>query len=54
VWNPEGVLIGKFFLGHGSANMIFAGPGRLVMLAETQVYLVSLSKEIDGQDLEAL
>ncbi|KII85411.1 hypothetical protein PLICRDRAFT_115744 [Plicaturopsis crispa FD-325 SS-3] len=49
VWNPEGTLIGKFFLGTTSANMAFAGPGRLVILAETNVYLARIAA--NGFDL---
>ncbi|KAL0064547.1 hypothetical protein AAF712_008492 [Marasmius tenuissimus] len=43
VWNPTGDLIGKFFLGTTSANMVFAGDGRLVILAETAVYLAKIA-----------
>ncbi|KAJ3477050.1 hypothetical protein NLI96_g10728 [Meripilus lineatus] len=43
VWNPEGTLIGKFFLGSLSANMAFAGKGRLVIMAETNVYLAEIA-----------
>ncbi|TFK48620.1 calcium-dependent phosphotriesterase, partial [Heliocybe sulcata] len=42
VWNPEGTLIGKFFLNSTSAQMVFAGPGRLVILDETSVYLAKI------------
>ncbi|KAI0072711.1 calcium-dependent phosphotriesterase [Panus rudis PR-1116 ss-1] len=45
VWNNEGTLIGKFFLGTTSANMIFAGKGRLVILAETAIYLAEIAAE---------
>ena len=54
VWNAEGTLIGKFFLGSQSSNMIFAGKGRLVMLAETKIYLAYISGDVEGQDLESL
>ena len=43
VWNPEGTLIGKFFLGTTAANLVFAGDGRLVILAETAVYLAEIA-----------
>ncbi|KIK55506.1 hypothetical protein GYMLUDRAFT_248557 [Collybiopsis luxurians FD-317 M1] len=43
VWNPSGTLIGKFFIGTTSANFAFAGKGRLVILAETQVYLARIA-----------
>ena len=43
VWNRHGELIGKIFLGHTSANFAFAGKGRLVILAETKIYLVEFA-----------
>lgn len=43
VWNPQGILIGKFFLGANSADMVFAGKGRLVILAGTNVYLAEIA-----------
>ena len=49
MWNKEGTLIGKFFLGASSANMVFAGKGRLVIMAETNVYLAEIAAE--GLDL---
>jgi gluconolactonase len=45
VWNPKGLLIGKIFLGTTSANMVFAGKGRLVLLAETKIYLATIAAE---------
>ncbi|KAJ7604640.1 calcium-dependent phosphotriesterase [Roridomyces roridus] len=43
VWNSDGLLIGKFFLGTVSANMAFAGPGRLIILAETKIFLAEIA-----------
>ncbi|KAK0199834.1 D-lactonohydrolase-like protein [Desarmillaria ectypa] len=43
VWNNEGTLLGKFFLGMTSANMVFAGNGRLIILAETRVFLAKIA-----------
>ncbi|KAF7315814.1 SGL domain-containing protein [Mycena indigotica] len=43
VWAPDGTLIGKFFIGTTSANMAFAGPGRLVILAETKIFLAKIA-----------
>ncbi|KAJ7220538.1 calcium-dependent phosphotriesterase [Mycena pura] len=43
VWNSEGTLIGKFFLGSTSANMAFAGKGRLVIMAETKIFLAEIA-----------
>lgn len=45
VWNPKGRLVGKFFIGSNTANFAFAGPGRLVILAETKVFLASIAAE---------
>jgi len=53
VWNPSGVLIGKFFVGSNTANFAFAGDGRLVILAETEIYLVT-GLQVDGADLEVI
>lgn len=39
VWNPDGDLLGKIFLGTGSANLAFAGDAGLVILAETKIFL---------------
>lgn len=43
VWSPQGTLLGKFFIGMTSANMAFAGDGRLVILAETRIYLAKIA-----------
>jgi len=43
VWNPDGVLLGKFFLGTTSANMVFAGPGTLAILAETKIVVAKIA-----------
>ncbi|THU85137.1 calcium-dependent phosphotriesterase [Dendrothele bispora CBS 962.96] len=43
VWNPDGVLLGKFFLGTTSANMVFAGPGTLAILAETKIFVAKIA-----------
>lgn len=43
VWAPDGTLLGKFFLGMSTAEMIFAGDGRLVILAETKMYLAKIA-----------
>ncbi|EPS95086.1 hypothetical protein FOMPIDRAFT_1133117 [Fomitopsis schrenkii] len=45
VWDRAGTLLGKFFLGVESANMAFAGRGRLAILAETAVYLADIFAE---------
>lgn len=45
VWNPSGTLIGKIYLGSGAANFQFAGKGRMVICAETELYYVTLAAE---------
>jgi gluconolactonase len=45
VWNSQGTLLGKFFLGSVSANFIFAGDGRLVILAETKIFLAKIAAQ---------
>ncbi|KAJ5377541.1 uncharacterized protein N7496_004950 [Penicillium cataractarum] len=45
VWNPSGKLIGKIYLGATSANFNFAGKGRMVICAETDLYYVTLAAE---------
>ncbi|KAG5637306.1 hypothetical protein H0H81_005049 [Sphagnurus paluster] len=48
VWNSEGTLLGKFFVGQTSANMVFARPGRLVILAETKIFVANIDKSVQG------
>ncbi|KAK7753761.1 hypothetical protein SLS62_004386 [Diatrype stigma] len=43
VWNPSGKLIGKIYLGTTSANFNFAGDGRMVICAETELYYATLA-----------
>ncbi|KAI0635348.1 D-lactonohydrolase-like protein [Trametes polyzona] len=43
VWNPEGTLLGKFFLGTTAANLVFAGDHRLVIMAETAIYFAEIA-----------
>ncbi len=45
VFNSQGALIGKFFLGTTSSNMVFAGKGRLVILAETKIFYAEIAAE---------
>ena len=47
VWNSEGTLLGKFFLGTVSANMIFAGDGRLVILADTAIFFANIAAKFN-------
>ncbi|KAG5734805.1 Gluconolactonase [Termitomyces sp. T112] len=43
VWNDEGTLIGKFFLGTTSANMVLTTDGRLVIMAETKIFVAEIA-----------
>lgn len=43
VWNPSGTLIGKIFLGKTCANFNFAGDGRMVILAEDDLYYATVN-----------
>ncbi|WVQ75912.1 hypothetical protein IAR50_005547 [Cryptococcus sp. DSM 104548] len=43
VFNPSGLLLGKIYLGETSANFAFAGDGRMVIGAETQLYYATLA-----------
>lgn len=45
VYNPSGKLIGKIYLGSTSANFQFAGKGRMVVLAETELFYATLAAE---------
>ncbi|KAF8664114.1 hypothetical protein AX16_000804 [Volvariella volvacea WC 439] len=45
VWNKKGTLLGKFFLGMTTANLVFAGEGRLVILAETKIFITHIAAE---------
>lgn len=43
MWNSSGKLIGKIYLGKDAANFQFAGEGRMVICAETELYYVTLA-----------
>ena len=45
VWNSQGTLLGKLFLGSVSANFIFAGDGRLVLLAEKKIFFAKIAAQ---------
>ncbi|KAF9463466.1 calcium-dependent phosphotriesterase [Collybia nuda] len=45
VWNDEGTLLGKFFLGTVSANMVFAGDGKLVILGGTNIFVANIAAQ---------
>ncbi|KIJ46301.1 hypothetical protein M422DRAFT_250350 [Sphaerobolus stellatus SS14] len=52
VYDPTGVLLGKIFVGSNSANNVFAGKGRMVVMAETKLLLVEFEAEGSLVDLE--
>ncbi|GJJ07030.1 hypothetical protein Clacol_001228 [Clathrus columnatus] len=43
VYDPTGILLGKIFIGSNSANNVFAGNGRMVIMAETKIVLVEFA-----------
>ena len=45
VFNPSGTLLGKIYVGRASANFQFAGKGRMVILAETELYYATIAAE---------
>jgi gluconolactonase len=45
VYNPSGKLLGKIYIGSTSANFQFAGLGRMVILAETELYFATFAAE---------
>ncbi|KAF5381757.1 hypothetical protein D9615_005449 [Tricholomella constricta] len=45
VWNDEGTLLGKFFSGMTTANMVFTTRGRLVILAETKIFVADIAAQ---------
>lgn len=51
VWNPSGTLLGKIYLGRFVANFRFAGKGRMVLAAQTELFYVTLAAE--GADPES-
>ncbi|KIY02630.1 uncharacterized protein Z520_01095 [Fonsecaea multimorphosa CBS 102226] len=48
VWDPSGKLLGKIFLGTTSANFNFAGKGRMVICAETELFYATLAADAEG------
>lgn len=48
VWDLDGTLLGKIFTGKTCGKFAFAGPGKIVMLAETEVYLAEISPDAEG------
>ncbi|KAM3511556.1 hypothetical protein MY11210_004774 [Beauveria gryllotalpidicola] len=43
VWNPSGKLLGKIFTDGGAANFQFVGDGKMVICAETRLYLALIA-----------
>ncbi|KIJ40165.1 hypothetical protein M422DRAFT_256997 [Sphaerobolus stellatus SS14] len=43
IYDSTGVLLGKIFTGTPSSNHIFAGAGRLVVLADSKIFLVEFA-----------
>ncbi|KAK4124749.1 calcium-dependent phosphotriesterase [Parathielavia appendiculata] len=45
VYSPSGKLLGKIYVGNAVPNFQFAGLGRMVILAETELYYATLAAE---------
>ncbi|KAF8990431.1 hypothetical protein BDQ17DRAFT_369019 [Cyathus striatus] len=45
VWNSNGILIGKIFVGSTVANMAFTGKGLLLILAGNSIFAASINAE---------
>ncbi|KAF8631744.1 hypothetical protein AX15_002224 [Amanita polypyramis BW_CC] len=43
VWDDRGTLLGKFFTGYLTPNMVFAGDGRLFILSEFKIYVAYIA-----------
>lgn len=43
IWNSQGILLGKIFVGGVTPQVAFAGDGRLVILSEFRIFLVHLA-----------
>lgn len=43
VFTPDGTLLGEFFFGISSTNLVFAPPDRLVILAEPKFFLAEIT-----------
>lgn len=54
VWSPGGILIGKIVIPGGVANFCFARNGELVLLNETRVWVVKVSKGVQGALLKGM
>lgn len=39
MWNPEGTLLGKIFIGEASSNFAFA-PGKILVFADYRLWVV--------------
>ena len=47
VWNSQGTLCGKFFLGTVSANLVLAADSWLVVLAGTAAFFANIAAKFD-------
>ncbi|KAM3443705.1 hypothetical protein NHJ13734_001827 [Beauveria thailandica] len=43
VWNPSGKLLGKIFTDGGAANFQFVGDGKMIICAETRLYMALIA-----------
>lgn len=47
IWNSQGVLLGKVLVGGGVANFVIGEKGQLFLMAETKLYLVEVSSDVN-------
>ena len=43
VWNKQGTLLGKFYIGSSTPEVAFAGDGRLVILSEFSIFVARIA-----------
>jgi gluconolactonase len=52
VWDSNGVLLMRAFLSEGGCvNLYFAGKGRIIVTAQTRLYLIQLALIVEGPPL---
>jgi gluconolactonase len=52
VWDPNGVLLMRVFISESCFNLSFVGKGRIVVTAQTRLYLIQLAPTVRGQLLD--
>ena len=53
VWDRNGLVLLRVFIPDGGCvSLVFAGSGRIVVTAQSRLYLVQLARSIDGPALD--